>query len=198
MGDRTDAYDRTTYRSTDQPWPGDAAPVDVDLDGLREYARLIAARGVELAEDLPHLTPLTDAPHRAWQGRVLGEAAAVRQQLLNNASELFAYLGALGRTLHNIGAAAQTIADIYRDGDATSAASLDDVRFAFGDRSVARPDGLPATIGRTYQEAPAVPDGDGPPGTLTPGQDRPAPEGAPAPTGTVASAYDPFAGKGQG
>jgi hypothetical protein len=93
-------------------------------------------------------------PMEAWEGQVLGEAAFIRAQLTGNASELTTYLGQLGQTLFNIGSAAQTVAEIYDAADATSAAELSDaVLFAFGDKSVPRPEGVPPNIGQTYSEA---------------------------------------------
>src|SRR5258708_7545572 len=108
---------------------------------------------LDLGSRSAHLTHLFQMPVEAWQGMVLGEAAFLRSQMLANASELSAYLGNLGQTLFNIGSAAQTVADIYGSGDATGAAELSDVLFAFGDKSVPRPAGLPKNVGQTYDEA---------------------------------------------
>lgn len=124
-------YAEQTAANTGTPWLGDGPKVEVDLDGLREYARLLAGQQADLAARAAHLAPLSEMPHAAWDGDVLGEAAAVRAQLLANAAELTIYLGKLGESLRNIGNAAQSIANRYRSGDATAAASLADVKAAF-------------------------------------------------------------------
>jgi len=158
MGAERDPHDSNPYaaqtsQNRQAPWVGGGTPVDVDLDGLREYAKHMLDQQMDLASRTSHLTHLHDMPYEAWDGQVLGEAAFVRQQLAGNASELSTYLTYLGRTLFNIGCAAQTVADIYNSADGTSAAELSDVMFAFGDKSVPRPDGLPPGIGQTYSEA---------------------------------------------
>jgi hypothetical protein len=92
-------------------------------------------------------------PQDAWTGATLGEASFVRSQMLANASEFSSYVRVLGQTLMNIGSAAQTVADIYNSADGLSAASLNDVLFAFGDPNASRPKGLPKQIGQTYDQA---------------------------------------------
>lgn len=146
-------YAAQTSQNTRTPWIGGGTPVDVDLDGLRDYAKHMLDQQMDLASRTSHLTHLHDMPFEAWENAVLGEAAFVRQQLAGNASELSTYLTHLGRALFNIGCAAQTVADIYNAADGTSAAELSDVQFAFGDKSVPRPEGLPPGIGQTYSEA---------------------------------------------
>ncbi len=146
-------YAAQTNQNTRAPWLGSGTPVDVDLEGLREYAKHMLDQQMDLASRTSHLTHLHEMPHEAWEGAVLGEAAFIRQQLAGNASELSTYLTYLGRTMFNIGCAAQTVADIYNSADGTSAAELSDVAFAFGDKSVPRPAGLPPGIGQTYSEA---------------------------------------------
>ncbi|MEV6345999.1 hypothetical protein [Actinoplanes sp. NPDC051851] len=134
-------------------WPGDGPAVEADLDGMRGYAGLMRGAQRDLAGRGTHLSDLHDLPVTAWEGDVLGEAAVLRDRITANASEFTTYLDNLGRSLLNIGCAAQTIADMYESGDAAAAASLTDVLFAYGDTSVPRPDGLPAGVGRTYLEA---------------------------------------------
>ncbi|BCJ45178.1 hypothetical protein GCM10010168_69790 [Actinoplanes ianthinogenes] len=146
-------YSDQTKANTHTPWLADGPPVDVDLDGLREYAKLMMKAQLDLSSRRTHLSQLFELPVMAWDGDVLGEAAAVRSQMSANASEFNTYLANLGQSLMNIGSAAQTIADIYEHGDATSAASLNDVLFAFGDKSVPRPHGLPSYLGKTYADA---------------------------------------------
>jgi hypothetical protein len=145
-------YSSETYANTHAPWvSGD--PLKVDVAGLRDYAKDMLDQQLDLAGRTAHLKELFSMPVEAWNGMVLGEASFLRAQLLGNASELSAYLGNLGQTLFNVGSAAQTIADIYGNGDAIGAADLNDVLFAFGDKNVPRPSGLPEGIGQTYDEA---------------------------------------------
>lgn len=145
-------YSSETHANTSAPWvSGD--PLKVDVAGLRDYAKDMLDQQLDLASRTAHLKELFSMPVEAWHGMVLGEAAFLRAQFLGNASELSAYLGNLGQTLFNVGSAAQTIADIYGNGDAIGAADLNDVLFAFGDKNVPRPSGLPQGIGQTYEEA---------------------------------------------
>jgi hypothetical protein len=145
-------YSSETNANTHAPWVSDN-PLKVDLTGLRDYAKDMLNQQLDLGSRSAHLTHLYNMPIEAWQGMVLGEAAFLRAQMLGNAAELSAYLGNLGQTLFNIGSAAQTVADIYGSGDAMGAAELSDVLFAFGDKNVPRPDGLPKNVGQTYEEA---------------------------------------------
>lgn len=149
-GGTANPYAPQTATNTDPAWLGDGQKVDVDLDGLGEYAKHMKTAQEDLMNRASHLSRLAQMPHEAWKGSVLGEAQYVRQLMATNAGELTRYLGNLTATLQNIGMAAQTVADIYRDTDGTSAASLDAVRFAFGDRNVPRPAGLPPGVGKTY------------------------------------------------
>jgi uncharacterized protein YukE len=146
-------YKTQTEKNTHTPWLADTMPVDVDLDGLAEYAKHMADASKDLASRQGHLQHLMSMPQDAWKGLTLGEATFVRSQMVANASEFTAYLAVLGQTLMNIGSAAQTVADIYSSTDGVSAASLNDVLFAFGDPKATRPDGLPKGIGQTYDQA---------------------------------------------
>ncbi|WP_433829072.1 hypothetical protein ACQP2E_07080 [Actinoplanes sp. CA-015351] len=145
-------YPEQTSANATAPWLRGGPAVDVDLDGLREYARLLSSQQADMAARSGYLTPLTDMPATAFNGDVLGEADAVRAGLQANAAELGSYLSKLAESLGNVANAAQTIAESYRSGDAVSAASLNDVLFAFGDKSVPRPAGLPENLGATYLE----------------------------------------------
>jgi hypothetical protein len=146
-------YTEQTAKNTGAPWLGGGPAVDVDLDGLREYAALMTNQQVDIASRASYLGPLSQGPGQAFTGEVLGEADAVRARLVANAGELNVYLQKLAESVGNIGSAARTVADSYSSSDATSAASLNDVLFAYGDKSVPRPEGLPAGVGRTYLEA---------------------------------------------
>ncbi|WP_229071611.1 hypothetical protein [Actinoplanes sp. DH11] len=145
-------YAGETARNTDAAWI-DANPLKVDVAGLRDYAKDMLDQQRDLNGRKAHLTELMSGPSQAWEGLVLGEAAFLRSQMAGNAAELMTYLDNLGQALFNIGSAAQTIADIYGTSDAAGAADLNDVLFAFGDKSVPRPAGLPPHVGQTYDEA---------------------------------------------
>jgi hypothetical protein len=149
----TNPYGDQTAQNTDPSWLAGTTPVDVDLDGLREYAKHLSDASMDLSSQQGHLMHLLSMPNDAWSGRSLGEAEFVRSQMMANASELTSYLAVLGLSLMNIGNAAQTVADIYHSADGMSAASMNDVLFAFGVSGADRPDGLPKKIGQTYEQA---------------------------------------------
>ncbi|WP_229073873.1 hypothetical protein [Actinoplanes sp. DH11] len=151
MGTGNPYPDQTSANSA-TPWLRGGPPVNVDLDGLREYARLLASQQADIAARSGHLAPLSEMPAGAFDGDVLGEADAIRAGLMANAAELSTYLGKLAESLGNVANAARTIAESYRTGDAVSAASLNDVLFAFGDKDAPRPAGLPENLGTTYLE----------------------------------------------
>ncbi|MBO3738453.1 hypothetical protein [Actinoplanes flavus] len=158
-------YADQTAKNTRTPWLGGGPSVDVDLDGLRDYATLMGKQQTDIMSRTGYLAPLGQMPAAAFDGDVLGEADAVRARLVANAGELTVYLQKLAESVGNIGNAARTVADSYRGGDALSAASLNDVLFAYGDKSVPRPAGLPEGVGVTFQERqaaarPAVPAAD--------------------------------------
>ncbi|WP_157411596.1 MULTISPECIES: hypothetical protein [Actinoplanes] len=145
-------YSVETSGNTNAGWV-DSEPLKVDVEGLRDYAKDMVSQQLDLANRKMNLNDLFSGPYEAWGGTTLGEAMYLRSQLAANASELFSYLDNLGQSLFNVGSAAQTIADIYGAEDATQAASVNDVLFAFGAPGVSRPAGLPSHIGQTYSEA---------------------------------------------
>jgi hypothetical protein len=151
--DPPEPYAAQTRQNTNTPWVASTVPVDVDLDGLRDYAKHMLEGQLDVSSRSAHLKHLHDMPNAAWTGVSLGEAMFAKSQLQANASELNTYLYYLGQTLFNIGCAAQTVADCYGAADGTSAASINDVLFAFGDKSHGRPRGLPENIGKTISEA---------------------------------------------
>jgi uncharacterized protein YukE len=146
-------YQEQTGLNTGTEWLHDQEPVDVDPDGLTGYAKNMTTVQTNLNTHLSDLSLLASTPTKAWEGHVLGEAAYARAQLTSNYTELMNYLSHLSTALMNIGMAAQTVADAYSGTDGQSAASLDAVRFAFGDPDAARPAGLPPGLGKTYLEA---------------------------------------------
>jgi hypothetical protein len=145
-------YKSQTETNTHAPWVVGGYPkVEADLDGIREYAKIIAKEQQDLMSRSGHLTRyLNDMPQNAWDDDVLDEANYVRQLVARNASELSTYLVNFGQTLIHIGSAAKTVADAYGNGDALGAADLNAVNFAFGDPNAKRPAGLPKGIGKTY------------------------------------------------
>jgi len=142
--------------STGAPWLEGNIPVDVDLDGLRDYAARMASHQREITTRAGYLTPLSVLPQSALDGAVLGEADAVRARLVANAGEVTIYVQKLAESVGNIAHAARVVADSYGSSDAMSAASLNDVLFAFGDKAVPRPAGLPEGVGQTFQEQQAA------------------------------------------
>lgn len=156
-------YEEQTAANTSQTWLADQVEVDLDLDGIREYATNMITIKENLSSHTGYLSLLGSMPTDAWDGGVLGEAAYVRHQMLGNYGELRQYLAYLGTALDNIGMAARTIADLFSSTDGWSAADLNAVNWAFGDRSATRPDNVPSYIGDTfwdkYFEARNDPDG---------------------------------------
>lgn len=144
-------YGEQTNVNTNQAWAGDGLPVDVDLDGMTEYAEQLEAASQDVMSRSGNFMSLTSMSYQAWDGMVLGEAEHFRNQFTANAKELFAYLRELSTALLNVGMAAQTVADAYRNSDGWSAASLDTVMFAYGMPGATRPEGLhPMVGGETY------------------------------------------------
>ncbi|WP_430789805.1 hypothetical protein [Actinoplanes sp. G11-F43] len=145
-------YGEQSKRNTSAPWLGDGPAVAVDLDGLRDYATRMVNQQQDIANRAGYLLPLGRMPGEAFDGEVLGEADAVRARLVANAGELTVYLRKLAESVGNIGNAARVVANSYGSGDALSAASLNDVLFAYGDKTAPRPAGLPDHVGATFQD----------------------------------------------
>lgn len=169
-------YQFETTVNTTSPWATPDLPeLSADLDGIRDYAKKIAAVSQDIQGPSATVAAhLAEMPKSAWAGDPLAEMEHVRAYISYNAAELAAYFQQLGTTMTHIGAAAKTIADVYQHGDGYGAASINDVLFAFGDQNVPRPKGLPSYIGQTYLEADveaqmkAAADGTAPAEDLTP------------------------------
>jgi len=147
-------YSEQTEHNTRTEWLNEQEPLDVELDGLTDYAANMKTLSENLRDLGATLNPLGTVPTQAWEGMVLEEMNYMRHRFLGNYAEFKQYLANLQMALMNIGMAAQTIADAYRGTDGWSAASVDAVRFAFGDRSVPPPGGLPTGINyQTYFDA---------------------------------------------
>ncbi|WP_238005618.1 hypothetical protein KZZ52_42780 [Dactylosporangium sp. AC04546] len=127
--------------------------VEVDLDDLVDYAKKLGddSRDV-MSQATSATTSLNELPMRAFTGPVLTEASLAQVALVHNAGELGIYLANLGQAMFNIASAAQTISDSYGGSDRSVAVSIDAVKFAFGDPTVARPPGLPANFPVTTYE----------------------------------------------
>jgi hypothetical protein len=142
-------YQDATDHNTSTTWLADQQPVDLDLDGLAEYAKSMKRIQENLVGELGQLADLARLPTAAWAGDVLGEADYVRTRMGDNSIEMSQYLQRLRDALLNIGMAAQTVADTYASTDGWSAASLNTVLFAFADPRASRPNGLPPFVTNT-------------------------------------------------
>ncbi|MFJ6198359.1 WXG100 family type VII secretion target [Micromonospora sp. NPDC092111] len=144
-------YQQETSQNTRTDWLADQKPVDVDLDGLVDYGKNMVTIQENLQSHGGRLSQLGQLPQSAWDGNALPEGTYIRGQMTLNYGEFQQYLTHLGTALTNIGMAAQTVADAYSSTDGWSAASLDAVRFAFGEANAPRPPGLPPFIsGKTW------------------------------------------------
>lgn len=148
-----DVYSQQTQANTGMAWLQDDTPVDVDLEGMAGYAKNMMVVQEHVRSDQGNLDLLGNFPFKAWHGSVINEAGYVRSHMTANYTELMNYLAHLQQGLMNIGMAAQTVADAYQGTDGTSAASLDAVKFAFGDTTVAPPGDLPPMEYKTWWDA---------------------------------------------
>ncbi|MEJ3746850.1 hypothetical protein WEI85_26635 [Actinomycetes bacterium KLBMP 9797] len=145
-------YSEQTRINTSTDFLADQEPVDLDLDGMAEFAMNMTVIARNVTTQMADISDLVQLPMDAWNGPVLGEARFARSRTSHHYQELVTYLQTLGTALNNIGMAAQTIADAYTSTDGWSAADLEAVLFAFGDKDVAPPSGLPAGEYRTYND----------------------------------------------
>jgi hypothetical protein len=162
------SYQDQTNQNTSTTWLDDQKPVDLDLDGLVDYAKDMKLIQGNLNHKTGNLDVITSLRAAAWKGAVLPEAACAADVVQANYGELRQYLMYLGTALLNVGMAAQTVADAYASTDGWSAASLDAVEFAFCDPGAQRPTSLPTWVtGKTWLDAylEAQQAGEGAPGT---------------------------------
>jgi hypothetical protein len=144
-------YEQQTRANTSTDWLDNQEPVDLNLQGMGEFATNMVTVKENLTSHVGYLDLLATLPMQAWEGGALPEGAYSMNQMLGNFAELQAYLAYLQIALSNIGMAAQTIADAYASTDGWSAASLDTVKWAYGDSSVPPPAGLPPWVtGKSY------------------------------------------------
>lgn len=168
MGDEN-PYENATNFNTSTGWLNDQKPVDLDLDGMADYAQSMQRIQENLRNELGYIDDLHTVPIKAWEGAVLGEADYVRTRMSDNATELSEYIRRLNDALLNIGMAAQTIADTYASTDGWSAVTLNTVLYAFADQDASRPAGLPSRVtGETYEDKMREAQAAGPPPANSP------------------------------
>ncbi|ROO62078.1 hypothetical protein EDC02_4047 [Micromonospora sp. Llam0] len=147
-------YENATGENLRFDWSDGQADIDVDLDGMAEYAQHVVDIQKLLLDNMGSLSLLASLPGKAWEGAVLPEGAYTMTRMLNNYNELQVYLGHLSTALMNVGSAAQTVVDSYGGTDGWSATDLNAIEFAFGVPGAERPSGLPPMIeGTTYWDA---------------------------------------------
>lgn len=149
-----DPYADATRQNTDTTWLDDAKPVDVDLDSMVDYAKAMVTADNNLKT---HQGRVFDQMNSLVSDAFAGgfpEIGVIASTHRTNLSEFGRYIGFLYAGVNNVAMAAQTIADAYGNTDGWSAASLDAVKFAFGDPDAHRPAGLPPMIGKqgTYYD----------------------------------------------
>jgi hypothetical protein len=104
-------YSEQTEHNTRTEWLNEQEPLDVELDGLTDYAANMKTLSENLRDLGATLNPLGTVPTQAWEGMVLEEMNYMRHRFLGNYAEFKQYLANLQMALMNIGMAAQTIAD---------------------------------------------------------------------------------------
>lgn len=142
-------YAEQTAANTRTDWLSGQQPLEADLDGIDGYAADMKTISENLRDLKARLSPLGDLPNSAWDGYVLAEAAYMKSRFTGDFAEFSQYFFNLEQALMNVGMVAQTISDAYRGTDGWSAASLDTVRWAFGDANVPTPAGLPSMMPQT-------------------------------------------------
>lgn len=166
-----DPYQRATKYNTSTDRLEGGKLLDLDLDGMGDFAQNMTTLQGNLNNNLRYVTQLLTVPMDAWHGPVLGEADFVRTRMRENATELTQYIQKLSSALQNIGMAAQTIADTYGAADGFSAIELNTVRYAFAEPGANRPGGLsPLVTGETYEQKLAAATGTGDKPSQTGGQ----------------------------
>lgn len=148
-------YQDQTTANTDRHWLDDQKPVDINLEGMAEFAKNMVTIKENLSSHQNYVTSmLASLPTQGWEGGALPEGAYARKKMLDNFADFQQYLTQLGTALNNIGMAAQTIADAFSGEDEWNAATLDAVNWAFGDTNARRPSGLSQFVsGKTYYDA---------------------------------------------
>jgi hypothetical protein len=148
-------YQDQTTANTDRHWLDDQKPVDVNLDGMAEFAKNMVTIKENLSSHQRQFIELLGSlPTAGWKGGALPEGAYARKMMMDNFLDFRQYLTQLGTALNNIGMAAQTIADAFSGEDEWNAATLDAVNWAFGDTDARRPPGLSQFVtGKTYYDA---------------------------------------------
>jgi hypothetical protein len=135
---------------------GDDGVVEVDIDGLQGYSKALLSLSMSVigpaTETIGHMTYHMFQAFKRTSGDagVFPEGQLVAQELAQNMSDFNAFSTDLFKGLFCISNAAGVVAVSYHNADAQSQADITDVDFAFGDRDVKRPDGLAASVGKTF------------------------------------------------
>lgn len=147
-------YRAQTTLNTDKAWLDTGTEqLDLDLDGMNDFAINMATLHDNLQGRTGHLNLLDRLREQAWQPGALPEAQYLKARLQQNTSEFRQFFLNLAMACNNMGMAAQTIAYAFQGTDGWSAATLDAVNFAYGDRSVGVPPGFPGQLGtKTWSE----------------------------------------------
>jgi hypothetical protein len=116
-------------------WLDNNAEVSADLNGMIDFFNQLVTISLNAATDHLQLTGLAQYPSQAWAKSSFGEASYAMQQMIGNQTEFDEYVRNYNVSLINIGGAAKTISYLYGGWDGWSAANLDAITFAFGDKN---------------------------------------------------------------
>ncbi len=160
-GGSDNPYIRQTLANISTGWLGPSAPLEVELDDMADFANSMVEVQKFIEEHKSYLDPMDTFLGQSWDAYALGEARWAHARFAHSRAELQQYLANLSMGVMNVGMAAQTIADIYRNADEFAAADVNAVRWAFADPSAPRPDNLPPWLAKakTYSESLPVPPG---------------------------------------
>jgi hypothetical protein len=112
---------------------------------LNQYALSVTTAAGQAFGTMASLTG--EAFETFTKGGVFAEATVVSGLLNHHMSDFQHFVEDASKGIAYTGAAAQVIAASYSEADLQSGASIDDVRFAFGDAGIRRPHGLPKDAG---------------------------------------------------
>jgi hypothetical protein len=122
--------------------------VKADLDGMTDYAgNLDKIHNNFMSLGRTATGSMQDDSSAAFSAENNGlvMTSSMAEVVGNNIKELTAFLGQMTQGVLNVAMAAQTVANTYGDTDATNAARLNGIDFAFGDKSAA-PDTVPPEV----------------------------------------------------
>jgi hypothetical protein len=139
---------QTTY-NTKPDWMSSLGNgVKADLDGMTDYAGnldKIKSNFMSLGRSVTG--PMKDTATEAFsaENNGLPMTSSMLEVAANNLKELTFFFGQLTQGVLNVAMAAQTVANTYGDTDATNAAKMNSINFAFGNRDAA-PDSIPPSV----------------------------------------------------